>query len=134
MLALKSHLPNEVDWAFNKLIKLSYQHHFYVGYVPGLPETLLDHTQLFFDNLILNTSPQNFETSLKGTGDLPDMLEIPFFDLPQHSILLERVLQVLHIIRNMSFMNENAVAFSRDHKLLTILAKSLALPAVTNCI
>lgn len=135
-LALKSSLPNEVDWAFNKLIKLSFQHHFYVGYIPSLPETLLEHTRPFFDQLHLNTSPHNFETSLsseKSNLKVPHMSEMAMFNLPQKSILLERVLQSLHVIRNMSFMNENAIAFSRDHALLTVLAKALALPSVTFC-
>ncbi|KAJ2999799.1 AT-rich interactive domain-containing protein 2 [Globomyces sp. JEL0801] len=138
-LALKSNLPNEVDWAFNKLVKLSYQHQFYVGYIPGLPEILLDHAMPFFDKLSLNTSPLNFETSISkslSSSDqavVPEMASISLFNSQPSFILLERVLQSLHIIRNMSFMNENAFAFSRDHKLLTILAKSLALPSVSYC-
>ncbi|KAJ3313647.1 AT-rich interactive domain-containing protein 2 [Boothiomyces sp. JEL0838] len=137
-LALKSNLPNEVDWAFNKLVKLSFQLHFYVGFIPGLPETLIDHTLPFFDHLILNTSPYNFETTLNPETDnstVPEMAEITVFNVQESAVLLERVLQALHVIRNMSFMNENAqgtfffiLAFSRDHRLLTILAKSLALP------
>ncbi|KAJ3273579.1 AT-rich interactive domain-containing protein 2 [Terramyces sp. JEL0728] len=130
-LALKSNLPNEVDWAFNKLVKLSFQLHFYVGFIPGLPETLIDHTLPFFDHLILNTSPYNFETTLNPETDnstVPEMAEITVFNVQESAELLERVLQALHVIRNMSFMNENAQAFSRDHRLLTILAKSLALP------
>jgi hypothetical protein len=133
-LALKSNLPNEIDWAFNKLIKLSYQHNFYVGYIPSLPETLLEHAAPFFDQLHLNTSPTNFETTLVPGVDLfqmPRMSEMAFFNIKESAILLERVLQVLHVIRNMSFMNENAIAFSRDHKLLTVLAKALALPYAT---
>lgn len=60
------------------------------------------------------------------------LFNIDVFDTNKSSnISLERVLQALHIIRNMSFMNENAIAFSRDHKLLTILAKALALPSIT---
>jgi hypothetical protein len=63
-LAIKSTLPNEQDWALNKLIKLTYQHQFYIGYLPGLPEALLDLSEDFFGLLRLNTSPKNFETSL----------------------------------------------------------------------
>lgn len=134
-LALKSNLPNEVDWAFNKLIKLTFQHNFYVGFIPSLPETLLDHCAPFFNQLELNTSPLNFETSLSkdNAGVVPQLTEMVMFNIKDQEILLERSLQVLHIIRNMSFLNENAVAFSRDHKLLTVLAKSMALPSVSFC-
>jgi hypothetical protein len=61
------------------------------------------------------------------------MSEMSLFNIEKHGIMLEHCLQALHIIRNMSFMNENAIAFSRDHKLLTILAKAMALPAVSYC-
>ena len=133
-LALKSNLQNEVDWAFNKLIELSFKHNFYVGFIPTLPETLLCHCAAFFENLELNTSPLNFETSIKQDNSVvPELNEMTMFNLDHQQLLLERVLQVLHIIRNMSFMNENAVAFSRDHKLLTILAKSMALPLSSFC-
>jgi hypothetical protein len=133
-LALKSNLPNEVDWAFNKLISLSFQHNFYVGYIPSLPETLIEHCAPFFDQLVLNTSPLDFETSLTKDANvmmMPKMSEMAVFHIQESSILLERVLQVLHVIRNMSFMNENAIAFSRDHTLLTVLAKAMALPHAT---
>ena len=133
-LALKSHLPNEVDWAFKKLIKLSFQHNFYVGFIPTLPETLLEHCAPFFDQLELNTSPSNFETSLHmDQCVVPQLTELTMFNIKEQHELLERVLQVLHIVRNMSFLNENAIAFSRDHKLLTVLAKSMALPSSAYC-
>lgn len=135
-LSLKSNLPNELDWAFSKLIKLSYLQNFYVGFIPSLPETLLHHCKQFFDELSLNTSPNDFETSLRPGLEvykIPIMSEMAVFNIPKKMILLERVLQSLHVIRNMSFMNENAIAFSRDHNLLTVLAKSMALPPVTYC-
>jgi hypothetical protein len=43
ILALRSNLPNEADWAFNKLIKLSFMHFFFVGYLPGL----YDHCDIY---------------------------------------------------------------------------------------
>jgi hypothetical protein len=107
---LKSNLPNEVDWAFNKLVKLSYQHQFYVAVIPTLPETLIDHTLPFFDQLVLNTSPQNFETSLipgtylklltigglvgltKGAKNAPQISEMAVFNILENSIMIERFL------------------------------------------
>ena len=132
-LALTSDLPNEIDWAFNKLCKISYQPNFYIGYVPSLPEALLEHTNPFFDQIELKTSPQNFQSTVKvsPTAPVPPMQQIQLFNNENSSILIERTLQCLHILRNLSFMNENAIAFTRDHKVLTLLAKGMSLPSHT---
>ncbi|KAJ3371218.1 Chromatin structure-remodeling complex protein rsc9 [Kappamyces sp. JEL0680] len=130
ILALKSHLPNEIDWAFNKLIKLSFLHHFFVGYLPGLSDALLDHAKPFFDALKLSTNPKDFETRLlnpAADNTLPTLSHITLFQSKEGALQLERVLQVLHIIRNMTFMHENAGAFSKDIRLLTMLAKAMTL-------
>ncbi|KAK5673559.1 hypothetical protein QVD99_001001 [Batrachochytrium dendrobatidis] len=119
--------------------------------------------QPFFDQLILNTSPFNFETTLKcgmpgsvsspiDTTDaelgmvVPHLEAQPFESEDFHitslsgismfasqacQTLQERVHQTLHIIRNLSFMPENALAFSKDHRMLTLFAKAIALPADT---
>lgn len=128
-LSLASQLPNEVDWAFNKLISLSYMNNFYIGYIPQLPQILLDILNSFFANLTLNTSPIAFETT--AGNDVPPMESITMFNSEKTSLQIERVLQCLHIIRNLTFMHENAVAFSKDSQLLHVLAKSMALPSVS---
>jgi hypothetical protein len=128
-LALFSQLPNEVDWAFNKLISLSYKNNFYIGYIPQLPQILLDILNSFFSNLTLNTSPNAFETT--AGKDVPPMEIITMFNTEKIALQVERVLQCLHIIRNLTFMHENAVAFSKDSQLLHVLAKSMALPSVS---
>lgn len=52
----------------------------------------------------------------------------------EYQHLLERiktnvkVLQSLHVLRNLSFMHENAQLFARSNTLLLVLAKGLALP------
>ena len=66
----------------NKLIKLTYQHHFYIGYLPGLSEALLDQTEEFFSLLRLNTSPKNFETSLVD-GNFKDGISFISFNRSQ---------------------------------------------------
>ena len=128
LLALKSPLANEQDWAYNKLVKLSFTQNFFIGILPSLQETLMEHAAPFFEDWVLNTSPSNFETSSKVQGQLS---EISLFQDAQSAIILERILQILHIIRNLSFLPDNAVVFSRDHALLTNLAKAIALPSVS---
>jgi hypothetical protein len=125
LLSLKSELPNEIDWAYNKLVRLSFTQNFFIGILPSLLEVLMEHASGFYEQLTLNTSPTNFET----TSTTILLTEISLFHSEKEAIQLERILQILHIIRNLSFLPDNAVVFSRDHVLLTNLAKSIALPS-----
>ncbi|KAJ3043095.1 AT-rich interactive domain-containing protein 2 [Rhizophlyctis rosea] len=136
LLSLQSGLPNETDWAFNKLIKLSYTQNFYLGIVPGLLDSLLDYAQPFFDNLRLNRSAVDFETTKLDTPKnpshpVPPMMEISLFNTRDMAVTLERTVQVLHILRNLSFVPDNAVEFTRSYLLMTYLAKGMALPSTT---
>ncbi|KAJ3053425.1 Chromatin structure-remodeling complex protein rsc9, partial [Rhizophlyctis rosea] len=138
LLALQSGLPNEADWAFNKLIKLSFSHNFYQGIVPGILDALLDHASPFFDSLTLHISKSDFETLPKKPQyeSNPDPIvspitEISLFNTKKSGESLERALQVLHILRNMSFVPENASEFAGDYRLLHFLAKGMAVPGAT---
>lgn len=117
-----------------------------MGNLPGLQGALLDHATPFFDLLELHTSPSDFETTLKktptnsavaeaflGTGPTArtSLEEVSLFQSSESAAIIERVLQVLHIFRNLSFLQENALLFSRDHVLLTSLAKAIALPSAS---
>ncbi|KAJ3023862.1 UNVERIFIED_CONTAM: AT-rich interactive domain-containing protein 2 [Siphonaria sp. JEL0065] len=137
LLALQSGLPNEIDWAFNKLVRLSSTAppNFSLGHIPGLMDVLLSHTDSFFDVLKLNTNADNFETSPDYSRpdqltNLPHFSELTLFNPPEPStILIERVLQLLHIIRNFSFTEINLKFLISQHLVLTIIAKALALPS-----
>eukprot|EP00842_Homolaphlyctis_polyrhiza_P005483 jgi/Hompol1/5936/HPOL_004792-RA len=164
-LALRSGLPNEVDWAYNKLIKLSHSHPLPLAKLPGLIDTLVDHMRPFCNRLVLNTRPDNYETSLddqtvaellslpalsphqstshtqhnsttlnsssEPTCDFSPITGMRFFSSVETEIEYERVLQALHVIRNISFIPDNAVILSKDHQLPSVLTKSIALPAET---
>lgn len=123
ILALESNLPNEVDWAFNKLVILSFTQNFFVGILPTLLENLLLQTNSLFNELELNTSPNNFETSWKKNSSWKS----EFMNVEQ-SCILERNAQIFHILTNLSFIPENAIIFARDHTLVTLIAKAMALP------
>ncbi|KAJ3194014.1 Chromatin structure-remodeling complex protein rsc9 [Entophlyctis luteolus] len=135
LLALQSNLPNEVDWAFSKLIKLScsFPPNFHVGSIAGLIDAIIAHADPFFENLKLNTAVDNFETSPDSSRPeslqlLPHFSEITLFNLRDAHELLDRVLQVLHVLRNFSFTDIHIKFLIQQHKVLTLLAKSLALP------
>jgi len=56
LLALESELPNEIDWALDILIKISYQfqdNNFCVDSIPGLIECLSQRANDFLDNIEL---------------------------------------------------------------------------------
>ncbi|KAJ3286479.1 AT-rich interactive domain-containing protein 2 [Rhizoclosmatium sp. JEL0117] len=135
LLALQSGLPNEVDWGFNKLVKISYTcpPNFHVGTISGLLDIMLTYVDPFFDVLKLNTALDNFETSPDYTrpdvSKLPHFSELTLFNSKESALLIERVLQFLHIIRNFSFMDHNLKFFIQQHAILTIVAKALALPS-----
>jgi hypothetical protein len=129
-LALSTNLPNEIDWALHHLIKLSYSQNFFIGFIPGLPDSLFDHLNLLFSKFTLNTNPSFFQTTLVD-NNLPEMQHIVMLTSLDSQILVQRSLQILLVFRNLSLLNENASAFSRDHKMLTIIAKGLALPSTS---
>ncbi|KAI9341120.1 hypothetical protein BDR26DRAFT_1007228 [Obelidium mucronatum] len=136
LLALLSGLPNEVDWAFNKLVRLSSTAppNFHLGSIPSLLDALLSHTDAFFDILKLNTAADNFETSPDHTRpstllvNLPHYSELTLFNSKESAELMERVLQLMHILRNFSFSDINLKFFISQHLVLTVVAKALALP------
>ncbi|KAF9973698.1 Chromatin structure-remodeling complex protein rsc9 [Actinomortierella ambigua] len=119
LLALRSELPNEVDWAFNKLIALSFEwHEFSLNMVPGLLEELLTFVQPLFGWI------QSVETR-----QLEDLSEDDVAAL-NDNFNLERVLQVFHVIRNVSFLEHNTRSLSEVAALRKMLQQGLNLPSI----
>jgi hypothetical protein len=140
LLALQSGLPNEIDWAFNKLVKLSVSSGtFHVGSVAGLLDAIMAHGDPFFSILRLNTALDNFETTLdppkaharNENKHIPHFQIFSTLTLKQTDELIERVLQVMHILRNFSHSDHHAKFFITQHSILTMLAKAIALPSHT---
>ncbi|KAI9105329.1 hypothetical protein DFS34DRAFT_681575 [Phlyctochytrium arcticum] len=131
-LALTSSLPNEVDWAFSKLVKLSYTRNFFVGVLPGMLEAMLDHAAPLFNELFIKKTKGVLETCAPdGITNIPAFKDINIFYDAKHYALVERVLQVLHVLRNLSFWPDNAMLFCKNYELQTLLAKGIALPTST---
>ena len=135
-LCLASNLPNEIDWALNKLVKLAFMKPFPVNFVPNLVPALVEHLGSFFGQLRLSTSPLNFATTVNldfsGPFRVHSLLDPPLFPSAEWQAQLERVLQSLHIIRNLSFVPDNAALFAKDYQILTVLAKGMAFPVATH--
>lgn len=127
LLALESGLPNEQDWAFNKLIKLSYKfNNLNLGMFPGLFDILIEMSESFFSNLSLNTSPESYETTLSDGKEIPTLT---LFTSRDKCLEHEKVMRVLHVFRNFSFLTQNAQFFSTQASVITMLAKGIALPS-----
>ncbi|KAI8080770.1 uncharacterized protein B0P05DRAFT_539550 [Gilbertella persicaria] len=108
LLALQSGLPNEIDWAFNTLIKFSYaSENFCLDFIPTLIDLLLDFTDDFFKTP-LNTDDMFCSKAQQET--------------------YERVLQVFHILRNFSFLEMNIRRLALDERLRSLLMACVALP------
>lgn len=105
-------MPNEIDWAFNTLIKFSYaSENFSLDFIPTLIDLLLDFTVDFFQHQI--------EKSQTVTD---------VFCSKAQQETYERVLQVFHILRNFSFLEMNIRRLAMHERLLFLLMKGIALP------
>ncbi|KAJ1561944.1 Chromatin structure-remodeling complex protein rsc9 [Cladochytrium tenue] len=144
LLALQSGMPNEVDWAFSRLVKLSKTcpDGFDLATIPGILGAVASFADPFFSQLKLNTSLDNFETTLETNGwtktkngslsKMPVFQELSVFCPRDTEEFVERVLQVMHILRNFSHMHHNRKAFLSEQSILTLLAKAMALPSYSS--
>jgi hypothetical protein len=103
LLALESGLPNEIDWAFNELIKLSFfcPENFHIDVIPGILDVLLNFVDM---NKLLDPSALVSPTEL------------------------ERFNQVFHIVRNFSFLEVNYKSLLLSTRLLSFLQKIFLAP------
>ncbi|KAF9583327.1 Chromatin structure-remodeling complex protein rsc9 [Lunasporangiospora selenospora] len=118
LLALKSELPNEIDWAFSRLIALSYEwNEFSLNMIPGLLDELLSYTQPFFD-CWAELSPKDIEELSED-----DILSL----CDTHN--MERILQVFHILRNLSFLDQNVGILTDHMNFRKMLQQGLSIPS-----
>ncbi|KAI8378016.1 uncharacterized protein BYT42DRAFT_614646 [Radiomyces spectabilis] len=120
LLALKSCLPNEIDWAFNTLVKFSYaSENFSLDFMPVLVDLLLGFTDPFFEKHI-----EPAVANPKSPGEIDPVI----FSSKKDQEMLERVLQVFHILRNFSFLEINIRRLAHHEKLRHLLMLGIALP------
>ncbi|KAK5816141.1 hypothetical protein F5H01DRAFT_321586 [Linnemannia elongata] len=120
LLSLKSELPNEVDWAFSRLISLSFEwNEFSLNMIPGLLNELLSFAQPFFE-WWATLEPKAIDELMDD--DVLNMNET-------HN--LERVLQVFHILRNLSFLDQNISILTEHSGFRKMLQQGLSMPSST---
>lgn len=105
ILALNSSLPNEIDWVFNTLVRFSYSsENFNLDYMPDLIDHLLNVIDPYFQH-------HHQHSHLLSTKS----------DQTNY----ERALQVLHILRNFSFLDNNLRRLAHHARLRQTLMKGL---------
>ncbi|KAG0165377.1 Chromatin structure-remodeling complex protein rsc9 [Apophysomyces sp. BC1034] len=123
LLALQSTLPNEVDWAFNTLVKFSFaSENFSLDYMPILVDILLKCAEPFFQEKILPLLSDNENSD--GVREAGEKI----FNSKEYQEEFERVLQVFHILRNFSFLEINIRRLAHHERLRHMLMMGIALP------
>ncbi|KAL1914660.1 uncharacterized protein VTP21DRAFT_8071 [Calcarisporiella thermophila] len=135
LLALKSELPNEIDWAFSRLITLSYEcpDDFRIDLIPNLLDILLSFTTPFFERCrsyskIIAHSNASHEGGKKRSAPEDSFLS-RFFTSKSDQELIHRVLQAFLIIRNFSFLDHNSARMAEHVLLRQLLMECLVAPA-----
>ncbi|KAF7731764.1 Chromatin structure-remodeling complex protein rsc9 [Apophysomyces ossiformis] len=123
LLALQSTLPNEVDWAFNTLVRFSFSsENFSLDFMPILVDLLLQYAETFFQGKVLPllSDTENSDGSRESSGKM--------FNSKESQEEFERVLQVFHILRNFSFLEINIRRLAHHERLRHMLMMGIALP------
>ncbi|PKY43897.1 hypothetical protein RhiirA4_341432 [Rhizophagus irregularis] len=134
LLALKSQLPNEIDWAFEVLIQLSEDESitFYMDKIPGLIDNLLTFVAPFYKDMRKLTELAN--VNIKEMGKDFDYIESTikeYFSSLARIEQLKRIMQIFLMFRNLSFLEYNAEMMATYKPLRRFLIEGLNLPEIT---
>ncbi|CAG8648287.1 10044_t:CDS:2, partial [Racocetra fulgida] len=135
LLALKSHLPNEVDWAFEILVQLSADEiiNFHVDKIPGLVDTILLFVSPFYKDLRKLTGHDSVCMSVMDYCKDIDNIEATineFLSSPTKVEQVKRIMQIFLMFRNLSFTEHNVKFMAGYKPLRRFLIESLVLPEV----
>ncbi|KAI7853836.1 hypothetical protein BDC45DRAFT_145451 [Circinella umbellata] len=126
LLALKSDLPNEIDWAFNTLVRISFNFDaLTLDYMPTLIDTLIDFAHPFYKE---HVAPALGQSSNNKIADCHLQISPNLFSSKKNQVMFERVLQVFHILRNFSFLEVNIRRLAHHGLLRQMLMMGIALP------
>lgn len=127
MHSLTCTLPNEVDWAFNVLVRFSCTaENFSIDYMPTLIDKLIDYAEPFF-NTHIQPVLEHLEQVQEQEDDSPAPVE-NLFSSKKIQQEYERVLQVFHVIRNFSFTDINIRSLAQNARLRQLLMMAISLP------
>ena len=130
LLAFKSSLPNEIEWAFTKLLTLSYEKpsSLYIDSIPGLIDTLLSFVQPFYDTCRKNRDDTlsreeywSCHCGLRG-----------WWNAEETKKEYAQAIQALLIIRNLSFEGHNARLMAHYKPLREILMEGITSQTISN--
>lgn len=123
LLALNSGLPNEIDWALNKLVLLSFMcpDNFALHGIPSILDAILDHAEPYMR--IMEREKEYDLEDLRRKKRL-------FNEYPLNSAEFERILQIFHIFRNFSFLASNLAYMRSSERLMKLIKLGLSKDSV----
>ncbi|CDH53812.1 at-rich interactive domain-containing protein 2 [Lichtheimia corymbifera JMRC:FSU:9682] len=127
MHSLTCTLPNEIDWAFNVLVRFSCTaENFSIDYMPTLIDSLMEFAEPFFKTHI-QPILEHLEQVKEQDDESPAPVE-NLFSSKKIQQEYERVLQVFHVIRNFSFTDINIRSLAQNARLRDLLMMAISLP------
>ncbi|CAJ0747774.1 21586_t:CDS:2 [Entrophospora sp. SA101] len=122
LLALKSQLANEIDWALDTLLKVSIDQmiKFKLDKIPELLDIFLTHLSNFYTQVT-----DLYEANQHSTESTVD----DYFNDLNNYLHLQRATQIFLILRNLSFYNYNAELMSFNKLVQKFVMEALTLPA-----
>lgn len=136
VLALESKMPNEVEWALNRLVQLSFHcpDNFSLAILPGLLDVILESTEWFVNqsetfaascttsHLVFGTSADPFD--VEATNFSPTSHPPPStfsVDAAARKTSLIQLSMIVHLLRNFSFIPANAALFLAHEETMKLL-------------
>ncbi|RHZ47149.1 hypothetical protein Glove_590g40 [Diversispora epigaea] len=135
LLALKSQLENEIEWAFEILVQLSSDEtvNFHLDKIPGLVEVVLSFVSPLYKDVRKLTGIESGSILAIDNTKENDHLELmvnEYLSSPSKGDQLKRILQIFLVFRNVSLNDYNA-KFMAGHKTLRkYLIEALVLPEI----
>ncbi|KZS93411.1 hypothetical protein SISNIDRAFT_441262 [Sistotremastrum niveocremeum HHB9708] len=109
LLSLKSEIPKEVEWALDRLCRLSRNEQFFVRAIPGLIDALCQWPEWYVNE--------------RAQGRKLD--SIVFCSSPEDVQLRRHALESLFVLRNASFNDANAVELATHRRTQNLLGRAL---------
>ncbi|KXS20673.1 hypothetical protein M427DRAFT_380753 [Gonapodya prolifera JEL478] len=134
-LSLESQLPNEMSWSLTKLARISFNFGIDIAGVPFLLDNIVDHAMDRMRPLaagsIADRALYELSQALEEDSSTPKTTDFAtLFSNANTAADLHDILLPLHVLRNLSTLDANAVYMAKSRHVLRLLALGLSLQTV----